>query len=423
MRARCNKREHSGTTLVFVVDTSTDPANKIFDGVPVGDRNGNGVENEVIDAQILAVETLVGSLNGRGLSNVNAFLVGYGQTSTIEFRGTVGADDDGNGVADIIDAAQTLEAGEGNDPSFLGFTLGRFIAQVVPEGLGDRIYLSDGSLGGEDFLDAAADGGGRALAFGPDPDLATLDSIDGVAGTVETVIDPAASTETVEDVPAPSVFVRKVVVGTTAGGLVEVPLDDIDATPTGFAFDLAVPLDPGAADAVTVRVLLDQFDPRGTPLILETTQVIEQGDDCVEAVLGAPSETVEFDGGRLVVLNFDTNETGRERTSDTLLFSFGEREVSINTVKDLLDFVTIIEKDGSSATDALYNADGDLALVFARDADGGVADGILLADVIGRDGLTTDRLAAAFADNVDAFPDKEMNMFCRFNHAEDLGLA
>ena len=413
----------SGTNVVFVVDTSTDPASKLFDGAAVGDQNGNGIANEVIDAQILAIEALVSSINLRGLGNINTIIVPYGADSDILFSGTAGADDDGNGVPDVADAARTLEADIGNDPSDLGFILGRILAPQIL-GSGERVYLSDGSLGGDAFYDAINGPGGRVLGFGPDLDAAALARIDPDSGMVEVVVDPSTLTETFEDTAAQSAMLRNLFIQTSSGDQIEILPDDVTFTDTGFTFTTAVPLVPGADDAVTLTALFDDFSPVGIPLILETTQIVEEDPvQCTDIKLSAPSETVTYEGGKLILGNyFDVNSIGNEQTSDTLLFTFDGTDYALNTTADILRFVSIIENDGRAETDALYYDNDDLALVFDRDADGGIESGVLFVNSIGRDRLTLDRLMNASADSGDAPSGTEDNAFCT-NMQDDMTLA
>lgn len=91
-----------------------------------------------------------------------------------------------------------------------------------------------------------------------------------------------------------------------------------------------------------------------------------------------------------VITDFDVDGSGRERSRDTLTFTFAGEERSLSTTDDFLAFTRLIETDGTGDTDALIDRRD---LVF--DFDGA---SVRLAGVIGRDGLTEERLLEAGAD-------------------------
>lgn len=131
-------------------------------------------------------------------------------------------------------------------------------------------------------------------------------------------------------------------------------------------------------------------DPTTVTITIEEAVAVET------VVLGPPSERVDHDGGVLALVDFDL-KLGWERTSDTVTFDWNGRDVSINTVGQLVAFVARIEHDCDPATDAIFDGD-DLALVLARSADGGITEAIIFDGIVGEKLITERVLAALGAD-------------------------
>ena len=104
--------------------------------------------------------------------------------------------------------------------------------------------------------------------------------------------------------------------------------------------------------------------------------------------------------GNDVITDFDTdNFRGGENNFDTLSFTFGGVTHELSTGEDFVDFVEFIESDGDTSTDAIRDGD-DLIFVFQRNEDGEITDSIRLEDIIGDDGITTNRLNNASIDTL-----------------------
>lgn len=106
---------------------------------------------------------------------------------------------------------------------------------------------------------------------------------------------------------------------------------------------------------------------------------------------GMDERNIFFAGqGSDVIVDFNIRGDG-ESSFDVLRFAFDGDEFRLRSTADFLDFVTLIETDGDTATDALIvdgDADGsydDLAFVFARDDVGDVVDAVTLLDIVGDD--------------------------------------
>lgn len=146
-----------GTDAVFVIDRSA----STFDfaqglTTPVGDQNGDGVFNTVLDVEIASFIALNQSLIDRGLGNVakvsivqfstlaqrldlNPFAAGF-QSFT-----TPSADTDGNGVLDVVQALRSIQGGGGtNYEAGLQQAIAAIGAAGTAFGDGNVIFLSDG---------------------------------------------------------------------------------------------------------------------------------------------------------------------------------------------------------------------------------------------------------------------------------------
>ena len=104
--------------------------------------------------------------------------------------------------------------------------------------------------------------------------------------------------------------------------------------------------------------------------------------------------------GNDVITDFDTNNfNGGEQNFDTLNFTFNERDFSLSTGEDIVDFVAYIESDGDLSTDAILDGN-DIIFVFNRNDDGAITDSIRLEDVFNDDGITASRLYDASIDSL-----------------------
>ena len=142
--------------VVFVIDESGSTNDFKFEGTDVGDLNGDGVENDVIDAEIAGFIGLNQQLIDQGLGDsvdvgIVAFSGGSQQldldpaTSGVQLTTTPNADNDNNGIPDVVDALSTLTSDGGTD-----FEAGLQGAEEIFDSLetqpgdGNLIFISDG---------------------------------------------------------------------------------------------------------------------------------------------------------------------------------------------------------------------------------------------------------------------------------------
>ena len=274
-------------------------------------------------------------------------------------------------------------------------------------------------------LDLEADG---SFAYAP---AADFNGTDGFVYTVSNetggVSAPATVTLTVtavDDAPVAEPDVGTLtangvlVVGPAVGVLANDSDVDGDALtaelvlgPTNGVLDLAADgsyvytpdEDFAGADEFIYRAI-DEGGLPSAPVAVELTIEPDAGGPKVQS-LGPPSERIEYPGGLCVLTGFDV-DGGGEGTADTLALSFGGSDLALSTTQELLDFVLEIETDGDGRTDAFVFED-DLVFALARDVEGALTDAVVLQDVVGRDGLTLERLQEARVDEAFQFDDED----------------
>lgn len=129
--------------LAFVLDVSGSMADR-FTGATVGDMNKDGNFNEKVDAAIASFQALVNSLKASGLGEtVRIALIPFSNSSDIRAIGSASSDTNANGIADVIDAAMTLDDLSG---TYYGTGLGKAIEFFGNSPKGDNFvfFISDG---------------------------------------------------------------------------------------------------------------------------------------------------------------------------------------------------------------------------------------------------------------------------------------
>jgi len=132
--------------LAFVLDISGSMSGG-FTGSTIGDVNRDGTANEKVDAAIASFQALVNSLKSAGLTDmVRIALIPFSDTADIRAIGTPSSDANGNGVADVIDAAMTLNDTNG---TVYGSGLDKAIDFFNSSPKGDNFvfFISDGQPG------------------------------------------------------------------------------------------------------------------------------------------------------------------------------------------------------------------------------------------------------------------------------------
>ena len=185
--------------VVLAVDVSESSLN-IFEGAEVGDVNGDGRANTILDVQLASLIQLNQTIIDLGLGeSVNLAVVPFGDTSTIlnmdrlltDFLPTITASTDrnGNGISDVEEILSTLSFESYDLGSGTNFDLALLAADLILGNSGTFpgnatvILMTDGGDDSFEFLERAEalkqyEVNLRAVGVGPNASLATLQAID-----------------------------------------------------------------------------------------------------------------------------------------------------------------------------------------------------------------------------------------------------
>ncbi len=269
--------------IVYVVDVSGSTRNAFVGTTLVGDQNGDGRSDTILDAEIAGYKALTQSLIDAGLGGSAVALVPFGSGATTTFMGTIGQDEDGNGIPDIVDGLEGLgTTGATNFERPLQEAIDFLNDQTDGENF--VFFLSDGRQNsGGAFSDEAViltdpdglDATIRAIGVGTGAAIDQLDLVDDgldndsvepavldpeslEAGLVGSDIDPAA-------IDRLELSVNGVLSATLAP-------DALSVTPFGLTYQATLTgLDVNADDMVTARVFFTGDDGA----VFETTQTVE----------------------------------------------------------------------------------------------------------------------------------------------------
>lgn len=144
-----------GTDAVFIVDISGSTSDT-FQGTPVGDLNGDGSADTILDAQIAGFKALNQRLIDVGLgTTARVALVSFSTTATVvdmdpaaagtQIATSPMADADADGLRDVDEAlASLVYAGSTNFEAALQKAISAFQTWGTAPGQGTAVFLSDG---------------------------------------------------------------------------------------------------------------------------------------------------------------------------------------------------------------------------------------------------------------------------------------
>ncbi|WP_198528045.1 beta strand repeat-containing protein [Rhodobacter capsulatus] len=277
----------AGFDIAFVLDVSNSMHDNQFAGTTVGDVNGDGAANTRLDAAIVAFETLVQAIAATGLGDaVRIGLIPFWGQSEILAAGTATQDLDHDGVADIIEAAYRLRAG---DSTGYAAGLAEALAFFGQGGSGAHqvVFLSDGEptdavSGYAPLLDQLRDPAGlaatiRALGLGATGGyydrLDWLD--DGVLnGSAIAVADPAGLTAGLLDAGVSTESIAALEIWRDGVRVARLSPDALVSTPLGLSYSVTIPgLATTGSSLIETRLVLN--DATGT--VISTTQRVTVG--------------------------------------------------------------------------------------------------------------------------------------------------
>ena len=194
-----------GDDIVFAIDVSGSTGSQFTGTENVGDLNGDGIENTILDAEIAGVLALVQELDELGVGDTaNVSVIVYNGSGNpldldptlpgVQSTTTANADTNGNSIRDIEEALLGLrDGGSTNFDSALDAVLDVFNDQGTAFGNGNLIFFSDGDSNSNiiDEVEALEALGVNRLAYGvgSNAGLDTLQLIDSRATTFASIED------------------------------------------------------------------------------------------------------------------------------------------------------------------------------------------------------------------------------------------
>ena len=383
--------------VVLVTDISGSTSSG-YSGTAVGDLNGDGWSDTVLDGEIAGGTALINSIiYNSNLPNANIGLVSFDSDARIDFQGIISQDANNNGVLDAVESLQSL-----SDQGLTNFEAALQQAINYLNGLNNGgqnyvFFLSDGvPVSSGDYSDESAtlrDPNGlnatiRAFPIGSGASVIDLDLLDdGVQnGSAPTVSDPGnlSAAITGGGITAADVLEVQVYVN----GVLEqiIPASALVSTPFGLRYqvDLTGLSTTAPEDIEVIAVASD-----GSRTTISTSQTVENlsndGNDVIFG--GSGSDDIYGEGGNDVAYGGEADDfidggagddtIGGGEGDDVLSGSGGNDEVW-GMVGD--DFAFGGEGDdtigGGEGDDGVFGAGGN-DVVYGGDGDDGVggADG------------------------------------------------
>lgn len=271
--------------VAIVVDVSGSTGSTFQGDLTVGDANGDGASEDIIDAEIVAVEALIQSIvNDAGRPQTDVGLISFASGANLELATTAGADDDGDQVNDVVAAARQLNYGGGTSFSAALQATYDYFQSISASPTDNNLvfFLSDGqSSSGETEAEALRNDFNasiRALGVGQNASESQLDLIDDGNNNDSAIIvtDPSRLQFeiTQADIPVASIQAVDITVNGQLVGTVDPATFSV--TPFSITFDTTVPLNVGVDDTVRAFIRFDEDGDGTTDLEIVNGQVVEE---------------------------------------------------------------------------------------------------------------------------------------------------
>lgn len=265
--------------VVFAIDVSGS-ANDLFTGTTlVGDRNGDGVSDTVLDAEIAAFDALLNSIVEEAkLPDAQISVIAFESSARIVFSGTATQDVNGNNVYDVLEVVSALRANGGTDfEEAMRLAVQSF--SNSPEGQRAFYFLSDGgnNEGGSISDDAVAlinlNVQTQAIGIGLGSDEEALDIVDdGIDNnSATTVLNPESLRDTLLDPGIEAADISEINVLLNGNVVGQIDPASLTVTPFGLRYfeytvnglstssDDVIELSVSAADAGNSRISVSQI--------------------------------------------------------------------------------------------------------------------------------------------------------------------
>jgi Ca2+-binding RTX toxin-like protein len=366
--------------IVYVVDVSGSMNDPFVGNENVGDLNGDGRSNTLLDAAIAGYTSLNNSILAAGLGRVaNISLVTFSSGATTVFNGLAATDNDRNGTADVVQFLRGLNASGGTN-----YEAG--LQQAISNlsfsgGVGTNyvFFMSDGEPNaGGSYSDETAtllttyNARVRAIGLGDSASLPALDLVDdGVSnGTAERVQTPSQlSTGLIEPSIDLSLIGRVEIL--LNGNLVKTILPgELVATPFGYRYSADLSgLSTTASDTVTARVVA-----AGTGVVVPTTITVVQQD----ATPGAADTVSGGNGNDRVDGNAGNDLVLGDAGDDSLSGGSGNDTLNGGAGSDTADFSAEFQNVFVSIPGNVATGIGVDTLISVENAIGGFGNDVMI---------------------------------------------
>ncbi len=347
--------------VAYIIDRSGSMSSPFSGSAAVGDLNGNGASNELVDGAILAFQSLNRSLVNSGSGGANVTVIAFDTSAVATYSGRA----DGN-----VDGALATLTASGGTSFEAGLQQAIAFFQGAGAGTNRVFFVSDGeNNSGGSFADevqtliaaSGIDADIRAIGLGVTANLAQLATMDNTGGA-EIALSPGQLTAgllgggaTAGQIDRVDILVNNVVQATLRP-------DQLIPTADGLKFVANVGgLRTGAGDTITARVVLN--DAAHHALSASVSVANATDDDQLQG--GTDNDTYNFAAG----FGRDTiNETGGALDRIVLAAGITQYELRTNQtdrndldiIVDDIDVITIEDfyNGGSKVVERLVLGDG-----------------------------------------------------------------
>ena len=286
--------------VVFAIDVSGSTNSNFVGTRSVGDQNGDGRADTILDAEIAAFEALLTSIiDDARLPDAQITVIPFENDARIAFSGTATQDLNGNGVYDVLETVRGLQDLGGTDfESAMQLAVQHFTA--APDGQRAMYFLSDGgnNQGGPITDDAIAlrnlNVQVQAIGVGANAEEADLDLVDDAINnnSATIVLDPDLLSDTLLDPGIAPADISQITVlrnGQVAG---QIDPASLTVTPFGLRYFEYTVQGLNVSDDDTIALRVRAADGSNTTLSVSQVlehQVVQSGDDFIRGMAGSDS--------------------------------------------------------------------------------------------------------------------------------------
>ncbi len=359
--------------IVYVIDISTSMLDSFLGTETVGDLNGDGTANTLLDGTIAAFQSLNDSLVASGFGSSQVGVITFGGVASTIYQGSALGS-----VNDTLAGLTTI-----NNTNF-EVALQETISTLGAMGSGQNVvyFISDGEHLEGSFTDEAAtlidDAGLNAtitsFALGADANLDQLDLVDDNTDndSVIQILEPSALTGSLTGAPVETSEVDRLEIYVNGDLVQTIESPEFVITPLGLQYQATISgLSTSSGDVIeAILIASDASETQVSAQFTVPNVALAIGDDTL--IGGAGSDTLDGDGG---------NDTLFGETGDDLLVG--------GSGHDLLD--------GGFGADRLFGEAGNDTLSGGAGSDtldGGFGDDLYFFEV----GDTIDETGGAIDD-------------------------